>query len=244
MRSAPGIALALLLALTAVATAGLGRWQLRRMHEKDAWLTEMRARTGAAAAPLAAALADPEGHAYRRVRGSGRWRAADTLLLDNQSQDRTIGNRVLTPLEPDAGGPLVLVERGFITRSRAQEIVDDPRLPGHATIEGVALPLPGRTLDVEPGPHRVHWTRIHHGAMQQQLGAPLARLLVVQQSPADPRLAGRTPEPRSRVNHWHYALTWLSISAIAAISAVLAARRSWLARRSATSGPGDPQAAR
>ena len=103
----------LLAAVAMVAFAAAGRWQLGRMHEKDAML-------GAAAAALAQGEPQPlllasdpgRSSAYDRARGTGRIANA-TVWLDSQVRGGRSGVRMYCVLFPDEGVQPVLVDAGW-----------------------------------------------------------------------------------------------------------------------------------
>ena len=117
--------------------AGLGRWQLDRMHQKEQITAQHQQRQSE---PQATALppldADLESWRYRRVRLSGEWLGERQFLLDNQVLDRQVGFNVLTPLVLD-DGRTVLVDRGWVALGLRREDLPDVRLTTEiGTLEG------------------------------------------------------------------------------------------------------------
>lgn len=232
-RAKPRIGLAAVLLGAALATAALGVWQVRRNVEKQAWIEAMRARLAAPPVDISTALADPEGFAFRRVSGEGQLRTQQSVLLDHQSRGVREGVHLLTPLALDGRAKRLLVDRGFLPSSEAEEFLrrDAAGSSLPARVEGVLRPLALEALPAseEPPPTRlVHWNRIHLAALERQLGESLEPALLVRapelgvESPI-----AELPEPASRVDHVQYAVTWF---AIAAIAVAISIRELWRGR--------------
>ncbi len=201
----------------AVLTARLGLWQLERAAQTLALQSDIRARSddplldGVAALAKTATQAQDQEH--RRVRVSGRWRADDTVYLDNRQMAGRPGFFVLTPLMLD-DGTAVLVQRGW----RPRDFEDRTRLP--------PLPTPNERVTVEGrlarGAARLYeFDGTQGGAIRQNLdiaafaaekGLPLRPLLLLQSSPADDGLRRDWPAPAVDVQkHYGYAFQWFAL---------------------------------
>jgi cytochrome oxidase assembly protein ShyY1 len=103
-----------LLALVAMAAfASAGRWQLGRMHEKEAMLAAAaKALDQATPQPLLLASDRGRAAAYDWALGQGRI-ANTTLWLDNQQREGRSGVRMYCVLFPDEGVQPVLVDAGW-----------------------------------------------------------------------------------------------------------------------------------
>jgi surfeit locus 1 family protein len=217
----PRVGLAVGLLCTAALTVGLGFWQLRRNATKQAWIADMHARLAATPAPLADALADPNAFAFRRVAAAGTLAYGDSILVDHQSLGPHEGSHVVTPLALPGRAKLVLVDRGFVAYGDAERFLaaDRARAPATARIEGALEPLEREELapsDAPSGGRIAHWNKLHLGALERQLGQPVeSALLVRAPQPGDTEPLSALPEPRSRVDHMEYAITWFAIAAIA-----------------------------
>jgi surfeit locus 1 family protein len=57
--------------------------------------------------------------AYRKVAVDGRFDFSNEILLGPRTRDGKLGYYVITPLLREDGGSPILVNRGFVTRERA-----------------------------------------------------------------------------------------------------------------------------
>lgn len=217
-----------LVLLLVVVLLNLGLWQLRRLDERrDAnALIEERALTESVV-PLSEVpveAADPvtvgDEVVWQRVQASGRYQIDDQVLLRSRSLDGQPGFWVLTPLELDGGGVLV-VNRGWIpfevetdgsdvefaTPTSAVEVVGFLQ----ESVEG-AKPAGGRT------------TTIAHVDLEwfdEQVDGdvhPVYLQLQEQQPPPVDDLPVILPEPDlSEGPHLGYALQWFTFTAIAVV---------------------------
>ena len=75
---------------------------------------------------------------YRKVYAAGRLRHDQEMLIGPRVHDGNDGYLVVTPLERANGGSTVLVNRGWIPRSKKAKAVREEGLPvGRVTVEGL-----------------------------------------------------------------------------------------------------------
>jgi len=227
VRFRPGV-VPTLFALGAVAAlCALGTWQVKRLHWKQAILAEWNARIDQPAASLGEVLADPEAFQYRRVRASGVYATEDSILVEPVSRGMLDGAHVLTPLRvglPDAPGPVILVDRGWIPAGERERFLAGDRSAGPVEVTGLAFAL--APTETAPGSHptrRVYWLRFDPtraaqvSELQAQLPHRLERVLVQREEAGDGALPlGGFERPTSRVDHRSYAITWYAMAAVAA----------------------------
>ncbi|MHC9084116.1 SURF1 family protein [Luteimonas sp. RIT-PG2_3] len=129
--------------LAMVAFASLGKWQLGRMHEKQAMLDAVESTLAQrAAAPLDAALDPAHARGYDWVRGEGHFVDAPAVLLDNQQREGRPGVRAYRLFQPDGEGLPVLVELGWLPLP-ADRTMPAIALPaGEQLLEGLLMPRP------------------------------------------------------------------------------------------------------
>jgi surfeit locus 1 family protein len=210
-------------AIAAIAlTVSLGNWQSRRAIEKAA-LQEQRDRANAGPAidvgpqSVTAALVD------RRVALTGRFLADRTVFLDNRTHAGKAGAHVITPLQVDGGGPVVLVLRGWIALDPAHRAAP-PALTtpaGTVRLEGIAQDaLPQAMLlgsDAPAGPDERIWQRFGIDRYRQWSGLAVAELIVRQTSELPDGLARDWIQPGPDVaKHRGYAIQWYGMAALVA----------------------------
>jgi len=236
MRLRHGRLLGWTLALLAMVLFGaLGRWQLGRMHEKQAVLDAV-SRVLEARAPLSLAAAGEAGRAsgFDWAAGRGAFADAPAVLLDNQQRDGRPGVRAYRLFEPDAGPPL-LVELGWLPLpgDRAMPAVDRPQ--GPLDVQGLLAPPPsagiGRArLAAEPGRGVVVVTALDAGGLAAALGVPALPPRVLKLDPGLPLGFARDldflPNTLSPQQHLGYAVQWFGLAlAVLATALVLTFRR-------------------
>lgn len=93
--------------------ASAGRWQLGRMHEKQAMLAAAgKALDRSRVQPLLLASDTARSQAYDWAEGAGSLARA-TLWLDSQQREGRVGVRMYCVLLPDLGGQALLLDAGW-----------------------------------------------------------------------------------------------------------------------------------
>ena len=132
----------------AAVCVGLGLWQVRRLHEKQA--LNARLRQALAAAPVALSTADAliargapaESLRLLRYEARGHFDETHQFLLMGRAHDGDPGVEVVTPLVPDDGGPALLVNRGWVPAIDAVTArPEEYPAPGPQVVVGLAEPL-------------------------------------------------------------------------------------------------------
>lgn len=200
-------------------TFSLGRWQLARAAQKEALQAAVVSREhqpalegGTLAGALTPAQADELLHRAITLRGT--WLPEHTVYLDNRQMDGRQGFDVLTPLRLAAGGPVVLVVRGWAPRSFA----DRTALPPVETPAGEVL-VTGRIASSPPRLYALG--QDGRGAIRQNLdldafrgetGLPLASVTVLQTGQPSEGLLRDWPQPATGVEkHYGYAFQWFGL---------------------------------
>lgn len=210
---APTLAAAAMAALT----LGLGSWQLDRAQQKRERQALFEARAHDTPVSLTGSVPSAEPLLYRRVRASGTWLPQAQIFVDNQIRDGRAGFVVLTPLAIDGSGAAVLVNRGWVERSRAY-----PRPPeilpptGHAEVSGMATRPPARYLELsEQTVSGNVWQNLSIERVARASGLSLLPVILLQ-TPAGPGLQPMHEVPDAGVGkHIEYAFTWFALAATA-----------------------------
>ena len=217
-----------------VVTASLGRWQLRRAAEKEAYQAQLDARAAMPAleghsllAPLA-----PSAQAellHRQVVLQGEWLPQHTIYLDNRQMQGRPGFYVLTPLRlsgPNGPNQLqtVLVQRGWVPRNfesrAALRSVQTPS--GNVRVDGRIAGQPARLLELQTPANGSGVSQIRQNldsaSFSREIGVPLAALTVVETGAASDGLVRDWPVVGSGVEkHYGYAFQWFGLCSLIAI---------------------------
>lgn len=234
-----------LFTLVAVAVcAGLGVWQLERLHWKRGLIAERAAALAAAPVSPPRTAAEAAAMEFRRVTAEGEFLHDREIL--RVAAGPTGGSRfeVITPLR-EADGRVVFVDRGLIPvdlQDRAKRAGGEPagavRVTGIVRVPPAAKPswfLPDNK------PERNLWFWIDLRAMAAAARLPeVAPFYIVADETPNP---GGWPKGRNVAeplpnNHLQYAITWFAL-AIAALAVYLLSQR-----RGAGEQSGDDEAGR
>jgi surfeit locus 1 family protein len=212
-------ALSLLVALLGLA---LGQWQLGRAAQKLALRDSMVAN---AALPVLDNQSWQNGasttaNMHRRVQLRGRWLGSATVFLDNRPMGGRAGLVVVTPLQLEASGAVLLVQRGWVARN----FLDRTALPkivsssGVVEIQGVLVPTPSQHWAMGgPDAGRIR-QNLDLKAFAAELGLELAPVTVQQTGDLQDGLLREWSQPDAGVEkHFGYAFQWFTLSALVAL---------------------------
>jgi surfeit locus 1 family protein len=225
-------AVALTLALLGAFVA-LGTWQVERSREKQALVAAFE-RGDTNTVPLSVAPVDQLPR-YQRVSTSGHYEPGRQVLLDNMpSSTGQAGYRVLTPFRRADGGPLLLVDRGWVPlgldRSRLPEVPVDanPR-----TVAGRLdrLPVPGLRVGDARGSEAAGWPLVLNfpvtADIEAALGEPVeSRILLLDAEAPDGferRWRPSIGAPAER--HLGYAIQWFALALVLLVAFVATSLR-------------------
>ena len=219
-----------------VLTASLGRWQLDRAAQKEAFqasiddqarLPVLEGRSlvmGDRAVSNKADVLVPEEKAlvHRTVALSGQWLPQYTVFLDNRQMNGHPGFFVLTPLKLQGSPAVVLVQRGWAARNfqerTALPALDTPA--GPVQLQGRVAPPPSKLFELDaagtppPGFSRIR-QNLDLVAFRAETGLALTGLTVLQTGAASEGLLREWPAIRSGVEkHYGYAFQWFGLSSL------------------------------
>jgi surfeit locus 1 family protein len=209
-RIVPTLAAVAMVALT----ASLGRWQLGRAEEKTAIQSLLEARMAERPVAVTGAI-DAESMRYRRATAAGEFWPEGQLFIDNQQDQGRAGYHVLTPLALAAGGPYLLVNRGWVARGAQYPkppVVDVPR--GRVEVAGLLAPPVKRFLelsaDVIDGPV---WQNLKLDQWHVRTGKEALALVLVAETPGA-GLSRVIERPAENIDkHRGYAFQWFALAA-------------------------------
>lgn len=243
---APRMVLLHVLVLAVVLVLGrLGVWQLDRLEQAQARTATEQERLAAPPAPIGSlledtTLADTAALArleFRPVTATGTWRPADEVLQRGRSLNGRAGFHVLTPLDLEDGGT-VLVRRGWVPFDNELVPPVEDALPpsGTVTVQGhlersIPQPTGGLAQRDPPDGELDVVFNADLARLEGQLGGDVLPMLVLltEQSPAQD---GELPVPAAAPTgtddspHLSYAIQWFSFAVLAALFYGI-----WLRRR-------------
>ena len=224
--------------------ASAGRWQLGRMHEKQAMLAAAgKALDRSRAQPLLLASDTARSQAYDWAEGAGSLARA-TIWLDSQQREGRVGVRMYCLLLPDPGGQAMLVDAGWwpLEGDRTLPVFGCPA--GPAQVRGLLARPPSVGLvrgDALDGQGDGRWlaSRIDLAAIASVLRlptgiAPRVLRLDPQRRPGDAgvmlapgeRDLEILPNTMSPDRHLGYAVQWFALAlATLAIALLLTFRK-------------------
>ena len=204
-------------------TVSLGHWQLQRAAYKE----ELQARAlQRGALPVLAADAlvaldaiSVKEELQRRTVVQGTWLPQHTVALDNRQMLDKQGFFIVTPLQLQPSGDLVLVQRGWLPRNFQQR---DALLPfatptGTVKLDATIALGPARLYEFdgsERGPIRQN---LDLAAFAHETGLPLREFMLVQQGQSGDGLLREWTAPSLGIErHYGYAFQWFSLAVLIA----------------------------
>ncbi len=209
----PGLALVTVFALAGIAVlVGLGSWQLQRLAWKEALVERISSRLKQAPTAFDEALKRPDAD-FLRVKISGTYDHGKALYFYALKKGE-LGWRVLTPLQPESGAPL-LIDRGFVPDP--QRPVVGPGAQGPVEVVGALRfdYLPKETFTPENDVSANAWYWFDVAALRKATGLANLAPIIVQLDTPDHQ--GKWPaatalSPNLPNKHFGYALTWFGLA--------------------------------
>jgi surfeit locus 1 family protein len=196
--------------------AGLGIWQIERLHEKEALIASVERGLSAPPVPLGDALANGAANAeWRHVRVTGHFLHDKELYVFSRGPLGAVGVDVVTPMVLANGGT-VLIDRGFVPEALHQSATRQAaQLTGEVSLTGVLR------LSREPGlftPAPNAQTRLWFvkdvPSMAKVAGLTVPSLII--EADATPNPGGWPLGGQTRVDfpndHLQYAVTWFGLA--------------------------------
>lgn len=209
--------------------ASLGRWQLERMHQKQALLAQSQRVLSERNALALSAAADPlRREAYDWAAGEGVFADAPAVLLDNQQREGRQGVRAYRLFRPAAGEPL-LVELGWLPIGGDRRMPAIARPRGTLRLEGLLLPPPsaGIVSGTPQAQASGAWlaTAIDMVALRRALRAPAIAPRILRPDPAQTIGYARDldilPNTLPPERHLGYAVQWFALTAAVLATALV-----------------------
>jgi surfeit locus 1 family protein len=209
--------------------AGLGIWQVERLHEKEALIASVETGMRAAPVPLDDLLKEGGTNAeYHHVRVTGRFLHDKELYLFARGPQGAVGVDIITPLV-QGNGQTVLVDRGFVPDAlREPQTRQAGQITGEVSLTGV-FRASQRAGMFTPAPdlQKRLWFVKNVPGMAGALGLTAPPVMVEADATPNPGgwpLGGRTLVDFPN-DHLQYAITWFGL-ALALLTVYLLYHRS------------------
>ena len=211
---------------TAMALAGtalfvaLAVWQLDRADQKEALREHFEAQIARPALQYSGGTLDMDEQRYRQAQISGHYLAQGQLLMDNRVHQGQPGYEVLTPLQLEDSGELLLVNRGWVPQGRDRSLL--PQLPPPSDTRSLhgRLDLPrSRPVVASDSPRTElpgRWSYLDTTQYREQFGLPIKDFILLLAADEPDGFARDWPLPKANVGmHIGYAIQWAAFALIA-----------------------------
>lgn len=207
--------------------AGLGCWQIQRLHWKEGLIADMRARMQERPVDVGLSSIPPEGVPsmdYHPATASGAFAHQKELFLNAISKQHGEGGyHVLTPLTLE-DGRVLLVDRGWLPYAArpqpgSKDHQDDISRPqGPVTVNGILrVPHARAFMQPENKPEKGEWYFYDLAAMGRAAGVSEFLPFVLEADDALNR-SGYPVGGQTRIdlpnNHLGYAITWFTLAGV------------------------------
>lgn len=224
------IAFTLLCALAVVVMVNLAFWQIRRLHEREAFNSLVATNADMDVTPIGDVLvtgAEPHDIEWRRVSVDGTYLPGQQVTEVNRSQDGEAGYNVIDPLQLD-DGTVLIVNRGFVPGTDAAP----PAPGGRVSLIGQLRSTETRGVGQTSDPTGVTLDEVHRidiPKLAPQFGGdvePMYLQLLVS-NPAEGQYPANVAAPvLDDGPHLSYTIQWFVFSICVIVGWVLAVRRS------------------
>lgn len=212
-----------------VVMVNLGFWQLRRLDERREANARVIERSLSRPVPVDELAEEPTADVeFRRVTATGTFDATHEVLVGYRTSRGLPGYHVITPLVLDGGDHAVLVNRGFIPLSMAEEWPDPP--PGEIEVTGLlrrSFDARSDRIDASDG-EAPTLNNIDVPVIDGYVPQELLPVHIELQRPAPTGFPDPLPEvDLSEGSHLSYAVQWFLFATVAGVGWVtVIARRS------------------
>jgi surfeit locus 1 family protein len=200
-------------------TVSLGFWQLSRAADKVALQQTIDARQRLSALDGSALLGEGDAaqSLYRSVVLRGSWLGGHTVFLDNRQMNGKPGFFVVTPLQLERSGRVVLVQRGWSARSFTDRsaVPDLPTPAGVVELQGRIAPPPSKLYEFEASQAGLIRQNLDLQQFAREIGRPLVTVSVLQTGPPGDGLLRDWPRVNLGVDkHYGYAFQWFALGGL------------------------------
>ncbi len=200
----------------------LGEWQFDRLRDREQRNGWTRANLAAQPAPVEDVLAAdrqvPASEEWLRVRATGEYDAAATVVVRYQTRDGSSGVDLVTPLVT-ASGTAVLVDRGWTATGNTGTVPTDlpPPPDGTVTVVGfVRADATGRGIEVQDGSTRAVSSRTIGPTLDYPVYAGFLDAETEDPPPTEDVVRPEVPD-LGEGPHLFYGLQWWFFAALAVV---------------------------
>ena len=209
--------------LTFAFLAGLGVWQVQRLHWKTALLDKIHTRMAQASAPLPEKIKNPQNWEFRRVSMAGRYLSGHDFLLMPRTYHGQNGFYMIVPFLRLSGGT-VLVNRGWVSKALLPKVT---RPQGIVELHGI-ITLPHKnsfTPSNVPQKNEWYWPDIQAMARTAHLQNVAPVIFTLDKTPAGVYPVGGRARTRFPNHHLQYSIFWFLMALASQVAFVLRFRQ-------------------
>jgi surfeit locus 1 family protein len=214
---APSLFVTLVTLVLVAGLVSLGRWQVARMHEKEALFASYD--SGPRDSVPLSSVPSGQQSRFTKVEAHGTYDSGRQVLLDNLTHEGRAGYQVLTPLL-QADGTAVLVNRGWVpagsTRSDlpAVAVSEAPRrvLGRLSALPRAGIELPPDASSAGQWPRVMSYPRLQE--VREALGLDVQpQVILLDAREPDGFVREWRPNTFPPERHLGYAVTWFALAA-------------------------------
>jgi cytochrome oxidase assembly protein ShyY1 len=211
----------------------LGVWQLHRAQYKQQLLDRFAASASAPLVPFDRVARGVSGNRYPHVSVHGHFIPHRRYVLDDKTHANRQGVEVYAPFQVAGADRVLLVDLGFLPRTRDDNL---PHLPPLKTasivIDGLYAKAPpaGLKLGGNQLPGQTSWPKVGIYIDLADIGADLGRrmfprVLLIDADPSVAYIRQWVPDTMPPARHQAYAFQWFSFAGAAIVIFVILNRR-------------------
>ena len=205
----PGIKITIFFVFFAILFFYLGVWQIERGNTKTLILNEFENNMKKEPEYI-----NEDSKKWDRVYVKGKWDDSKQILIDNIINNGIAGYKVLTPLRIDKTNQLILVDRGWIKRSKYREIIPNIEVMEIDEIVTGILELPELGLVLSDNLVSENWPKVSQTKNLEIISEEYDETIYPMILLADPLIKNSleyikiTPTNMTPIKHYGYSAQW------------------------------------
>ena len=205
----PGIKITIFFVFFAILFFYLGVWQIERGNTKTLILNEFENNMKKEPEYI-----NEDSKKWDRVYVKGKWDDSKQILIDNIINNGIAGYKVLTPLRIDKTNQLILVDRGWIKRSKYREIIPNIEVMEIDEIVTGILESPELGLVLSDNLVSENWPKVSQTKNLEIISEEYDETIYPMILLADPLIKNSleyikiTPTNMTPIKHYGYSAQW------------------------------------